>query len=117
MHNLSLIQALSVWTDLCDAYHGKNKFGGHVAEIYVYRFMSRNPTFEQWHHDQEKFKNGFVHDEAMEALDHANSSMYELLKHFEETKDAIIEVEERTLGVWLKRARYHHRVHVEVLPR
>lgn len=117
MHNLNIVQALSVWTDLSDAYHGRNKFGGHVAEIYIYRFMVRNPNYDAWLNDQQKFNVGLIHDEAMRALDTANESLYSLLMHFSEVRDADIEIEERALGQWLTRARFSHRVHIEVTPR
>lgn len=43
MHRLSLVQALSLWSDLDDAYYGKSGFGGEVAEIYAYRLMPYAP--------------------------------------------------------------------------
>ena len=44
MHNLSLTQALGLWGDLVEAYHGVNPYGGDVAELYLYRFMRDCPS-------------------------------------------------------------------------
>lgn len=49
MHNVSMIQALSVWSELEQAYYGDNGFGGDTAEIYAYRLARQTPhvTSEQ----------------------------------------------------------------------
>ncbi len=39
LHRLSMAQVFSVWSDLESAYHGRNDFGGDVAEIYFYRLQ------------------------------------------------------------------------------
>ena len=33
IETLSLVQALNVWAELVEAYHGQNGYGGTVAEI------------------------------------------------------------------------------------
>lgn len=37
--SISINQALDVWSDLNDAYHGCNGYGGDTAEIYAYRLL------------------------------------------------------------------------------
>lgn len=37
--SISINQALDVWSDLSDAYHGCNGYGGDTAEIYAYRLQ------------------------------------------------------------------------------
>ena len=46
IETLSLVQALDVWAELVEAYHGQNGYGGTVAEIYSYALESRSPTAE-----------------------------------------------------------------------
>lgn len=105
LHTLSMEQALSLWSELEQAYFKKNGYGGDTAEIYIYRLMPHTPSI------------GTFENLAVEAYDCANQAMYELLAMFAEDRDAVIMVAGRELGEWLKTARYHHRVHVRVLPR
>ena len=43
---LSMLQAIGIWDDLVEAYHGVNGFGGNTAEIYGYRLSERCPSAE-----------------------------------------------------------------------
>jgi hypothetical protein len=43
---LSMLQALGIWDDLLEAYHGVNRYGGDTAEIYGYRLSERCPSSE-----------------------------------------------------------------------
>src|SRR5262249_25383349 len=75
MHNLSMAQALLIWSELMDAYHGKNGFGGDTAEIYMYRLMPYDPALV---HDPTADHNGTV--------DQANRSLCSLLLFFEQAR-------------------------------
>ena len=44
MQNLSLMQALSLWSELEQAYYGDNGFGGNTAEIYAYTLLQSIPS-------------------------------------------------------------------------
>ena len=44
MHRLSIVQLLSIWSDLEAAYHRHNGFGTDTAEIYLYRLMPWSPS-------------------------------------------------------------------------
>ena len=44
MFHLSMSQALGLWSDLEQAYHGTNSYGGDEAELYLYRLMPNTPT-------------------------------------------------------------------------
>lgn len=111
MHRLSLATALSLWSDLDDAYHGVNGFGGHVAEIYSYRLLEPLPiaTLPEKRIDQ--------------AYQQASEILHNLLAHFVKERDASIQIQignrdqVRKLGPWLKKWPNHHRYHVVVLPR
>ena len=115
MHNLSMIQVLSIWSELEAAYYGKNGFGTDTAEIYIYRAMPYDPTVASLSgvlHESERARSI-----AGESYDRANESLHALFTHFAKTKNARVEVEGRELDDWLRTARFGHRVHVKVVPR
>jgi hypothetical protein len=107
MIRLSMAQALSLWTDLEAALRGEAAFGGHVAELYVYRCMSMTP--------RDMFRDAH-------AVRAANESLHSLLVHFATERNAditILEGREKSveLGEWLKTSDNTHRWHVRVEPR
>lgn len=107
MQNLSMTQALSIWSDLEAAYYQKNDFGGDTAEIYIDRAMPYSAS-----------TNGNdVSDLANDEYDLANESLHDLFTHFSKTRNARIEVAGSELGSWLRTARFEHRVHVKVTPK
>jgi hypothetical protein len=113
MHHLSMVQALSIWSDLCAAYHGKNGYGGNVAEIYIYRLMADDPSACGDVYGGRKSSIG-QRAEA-ERVTRANASLFALLSHFEERHEgAAITVNTRTLGPWILNAGFDHRVHVKI---
>lgn len=115
MHNLSMVQALSIWSDLEAAYYGKNGFGSNTAEIYIYRAMPYDPIVASLV--------GVLPESAHarniggESYDKANASLCALFSYFSKTREARIEIDGCELGEWLKTARYMHRIHVKVTPR
>lgn len=40
MIDLSMRQVIELWSDLEEARHGTNSFGGNTAEVYAYRLLS-----------------------------------------------------------------------------
>ena len=112
--NLSVIQALGLWSDLEQAYHATNSYGGDEAELYLYRFMPYAPTANKIELVDEP---GIFGDIVREAYDAANQTLYNLLDHFSKKRKAIILVEGKPLGPWLVTARFVHRVHVKVTPK
>lgn len=115
LHTLSMDQVLGVWSDLEQAYFGKNGYGGDTAELYLYRFMPfclATITHPEKMADEESP----IGETIRETYDAANCAMHDLLKLFAEKRNVQIEVEGNELGAWLKTARYQHRVHVRVIP-
>ena len=126
MHRLSIVQALSLWSDLEDAYHGKHGYGGDVAEIYVYRLMPRCPLAETYiEGGQQAPSSTLTGETGREAIRDANEAFHNLLAHFAKRREANIEVEEYKDGKWvfsefgefLKTFNEGHRWHVRVRPR
>lgn len=117
MHRISIVQALSLWSELESARCGKNGFGGNTAEIYMYRLMPRCPGGEAALHESGGQGNTILDEMARELIQDANESLCSLLAHYAKTREAVIEIEGRELGDWLKTANFGHRVHVKVAPR
>lgn len=101
-----MIQALSIWSDLEQCYHGTNKYGGDTAELYAYRFMPNNPTTHHSPFNAEHYSN-------------AAQSLYAILKHFEQIRECSIMVQMHDkfvpLDESLKSYSFHHRIHVKVI--
>lgn len=112
MHRLSMVQALSIWSDLEAALRGESGFGGHVTEIYVYRLQPNCPTAS---HPSQMGQSARM----LEAKQ-ANAAFYSLLQHFAHTREARIDIAqpkmERKLGPWLTESTNDHRWHVRVRP-
>lgn len=113
MHNLSMMQALSLWSQLERAYYGKNSFGGDTAEVYMYQCMAHEPAVARSNATVDS--EGLFGDLVREAYDKANESLHNILQHFAKARNAQIEVDGKELGAWLKTARFTHRVHVRVI--
>lgn len=99
MHNLSMVQALWIWSELEDARHGTNGYGGDTAEIYLYRLGLRL----------------LATDPSPKDIETANTSLYNLLDHFSKENVVRVEVDGRALGEWVKTTGNKHRVHVRVI--
>jgi hypothetical protein len=100
MHRLSLVQALSLWSDLDDAYYGKSCFGGEVAEIYVHRLMPHSPIAEEFMNSGPRSKGGIIEQEGMRAMREASDTFRNLLAHYAKKRHAIVEIEDRVNDVW-----------------
>ena len=98
MHRLSIAQALSIWSDLEQAYHGTHGYGGDVAEIYLSRLMPRSPMAEpvllsgRW----KDFAPGLMADLAREVMEDSNESLHRLLCHFQSERDCLVLIEVTT---------------------
>ncbi len=108
MHNISMIQALKVWSELWQAYFGENGFGGNTAEIYAYRLQPRNPIFESC-------IGAFLEEKERLGLQ-AATSLHALLDKFATDANCSIEVNGKAFGSWVKEEPFAHRVHVTVTP-
>lgn len=114
MINISLPDALKLWSELEAAYYGDNKFGGTVAEIYAYTvkplsFLAHGAYESQ---DLSGLPGAALRAEAKEN----GQTLYELLKLFQRTHRCSIEVD----GMSPKKALLHpnrlfvHRCHVAI---
>ena len=109
MDNISMNQALSIWSDLWQAYYGKHGYGGDIAEIYAYRLMPYSPTYN---HEGETFKEG---NEKIES--DAAFAMRTIAWKFANDNDCLVTIDGEDVDIW----RYHnplfsHCCHVKVSP-
>lgn len=116
MINLSMVQALDLWTDLEAALRGENGYGGDVAEIYAYRCGTRSPAAIVLPNSEIGAK-----EKRADCL-RAAASLVALCKHFEEKRDALIRIQrvgrkEMWIGAWPRGELFDHRVHLRVVPR
>jgi hypothetical protein len=84
--DITLNQALSVWSDLEQAYFGKNGFGGDTAEIYAYRLQPYNPSA---HLNETVIGEKAKREQAVIA----GSNLFFLLRTFMKMRDCYIEVD------------------------
>jgi hypothetical protein len=116
MQNISMNQALDIWSELWQAYYGKNGFGSDTAEIYAYRLMAYNPTyhsglnFNSAFRDTERFKKA-----QEEVCEQAQNSLVALLKKFAAENDCMIEVNGKTVDDWAGSEMFDHRCHVKIM--
>ncbi len=114
-----MTQALSLWGDLVSAYHGKNGFGGRVAEIYAYRLMGYSPSVATYLARPSDYPLGsYVRKNAIEELQKAAASLRQLIEHFEGTytRKVVVKTSEGDVRAtdWLKAHWFDHRIHIEV---
>lgn len=110
MHNISMSQALALWSQLEQAYYNDNSFGGDTAEVYLYAVTPYCPAVAS------NAKGGGIIGEIVD--DHfrkANESLYAILAKFAHDRETTITVNGRELGEWLQTANFQHRVHVQVI--
>lgn len=102
--HLSMLEALRLWSDLEQALHGTNGYGGNVAEIYAYRFGGFPPGYD-------KITSSKSETDARSGL-----VLHALLSLFLEENPGIeITVNGASFADWGFRA-FDHRVRVAIYP-
>lgn len=109
IHFMPLGEIIAVWTELVEAYHGVNHFGGNVAELYAYRFHGFSPT-AHYHRDTETGKEAVTDLNAS-----AKQAMHSLLLAFRKAFPCRIRIDGVTLNEWRSSGHpFDHRAHVEI---
>jgi len=123
MHNLSMTQALGIWSELEAAFYSKNNFGGDTVEIYAYRLMPRCPTAEKAeavgvnpHQSDASILGEALRDTYRDAA----RSLRSLILFFEESHANVRVLVRSETGlvpaaVWLSDNFFSHRIHVQVV--
>lgn len=95
MLHISMFQALSVWSELEQAYFGQHRYGGDTAEIYLYRLMEHSPLIG----------NGYTNSQTREVRRGASrqsaNALCQLCRIFEAERHCTIEINDtRKLEEW-----------------
>lgn len=120
MHNLSVTQAVTVWSEFEQALHGTNGFGGNTAEIYAYSVMPHTPTHTAA--IESGSNTGLAFNCAEDSWLGAANSLYALLKFFVERHGGEEKIEAIIDGVtpdkWHNTiGHFNHRAHVTITRR
>ena len=84
MHNISMAQAFSIWTELMECLYNDNKYGSDICEIYQYRVMPNQPTLN---FDGESMK-----EMNFATYKRACESLYDLVSYFEQETDTAVDI-------------------------
>lgn len=112
MHNITIRQALKVWSELEACYYDQNHYGGTTAEIYLYQIAPQSPSYIAWVGSGRKEDGLFVPDH-LEYEKSAGKTLYSIIKLFEEEKDCHIKIDKLNPSVLLEEG-FAHRVHLTV---
>lgn len=110
---ISIEQALDAYDELVEAKNGTNRFGGTVAEIYVFRLMPNSPTYSM--HIEGKY-----FDEDNRMMEKKSAEDFHTLCHlFSKKHEVDIKIDGVELQKWIEgirtgEFRFYWRVHVEV---
>ena len=100
------LQIITLWEELLQCVYGDNKFGGTVAEIYLFRFMPHSPCAV-----------APISEVGLEAYRAANRALYSLCRLFEERNHVELELlDAGPLERLLDDEPFTHRVHISVKP-
>ncbi len=91
MENISMNQALAIWSELWRAYYLDNGYGSDTTKIYAYQVMPHSPAPAK----------PMSFEEAKKATGiQAARSLYSLLKKFSRENDCTIMISHQELGRW-----------------
>jgi len=108
--NASPLQIMGLWEDLLDAQHGRNGYGGDVAEIYVTRFMTHSSTVTL-----DRMRGGELSEGSRDDYREACRTLHALCRLFEERRQVVIEMLEGPLDDLVGDRVFDHRVHLRVI--
>lgn len=111
---LSPAQAISVWADLEDAYHGTHGYGGHTAEIYAYRLGVLTTRVALGDTESSFGKPAFDLYSRQ-----AGTALYWMLKEFQKRRKCDVKIEDDELqrvAEELQTSGFGHRIHVTITP-
>lgn len=109
--NCTIRQAVGVWDELVNAYHGRNGYGGQTAEIYSYRLEEYSPSI---HRCAGQIPD-FLLEDAIKIATEAAQNLLELIKLFQESYDCDVFIYEETLAKWEEKLSRYSRYHVKVM--
>lgn len=114
MIHLSQYQLIRLWSELEQAYFGKNGYGGDTAEIYAYTLHEHAPNLMS----SPAKKGTFLGDLQKECYTNAANTLIQVLTLFEKERRCDIQINGVSIPEWEKLPElFHHRVRVTVTPK
>jgi hypothetical protein len=102
--SVSTSQALDLWSELHQAHAGDNRYGGDVAEIYLFRLLPASPLNDDR-----------TNPATVAAYRTANHALHGLCRLFEERMHAVVTFEDGTdIDPLLADPPANHRIHLRV---
>lgn len=108
LEHVSMDQVLGIWSELWQAYYGKNGFGGDTAEIYAYRLIPYNPSAVVF--DSKTMMGKQAREEQAKM---AGAALYRIIQRF--CRDNGCKVKVNDGSPWHLLKGFEHRVHVKVI--
>jgi hypothetical protein len=109
MNNISMNQALGIWSELWQAYYGDNSYGSDTAEIYAYRLMQYSPALlmpPETHLNQERLR---------EIGRLAAQSLRDIVFMFCKEADCLCSIDGEDCDTWLAHnPEFSHRCHIYI---
>lgn len=106
--SLSPLQAIDLFEEMMRCLYGDNKFGGDVAEIYIFRLMPHSPCANL-------NQDGTMSESGLDAYRDACRRLHALCTLFAERNDAFVSFEDGTsIDALLDQEPHTHRVHLRV---
>lgn len=103
---IGILPLLRLWSELVEAYHKINRYGGDIAEIYAYRFQNNNPILHITDRKQLELITGRQLTQLLRLF------CTEYLCTIEVNKMTLTEIEELVEEGCFK---FDHRVHVKIM--
>ena len=113
--DLSISQAVDVWSSLCDSYYGQSDWGDNSTEIYAYMVSPNSHFLNVLRGSPEEEHTSSYLEEKRRVSMIAAQNLVDLLCAFSEKyPDCDIFLEGEPLGTWFAGQEFNHRAHVEI---
>ena len=123
MLSCTALEAMKIWGELIECFHGVNRYDDNIAEIYSFRFEPYVPGVHLNLKDDDPtiFTSGRIKEVARNAI----LSLIEIVEAFCETFECKAKIENETLPSWKKRLtktsftngveKFGNKYHVEII--
>ena len=123
MLSCTTLEAMKIWGELIECYHGVNRHARKIAEIYSFRFEPYSPLVHLNQDDDSPTQTTLERRE--EVARNAILSLIEIVETFCETFDCKAKIEGESVPTWKNRLiktkwttwkiKFYHRYHVEII--
>jgi len=109
--SISTLELLKLYSELIEAYHSINTYGGDEAEIYAYRLLPHSPFLNK------DMTGPIALEEKSKLYKQAAHALHDLCYMFKKQYDCKIRIDNIHYDLWIKKIgnNFQHRVHVKIL--